>query len=96
MPPRILCYYANHTTARREGQARETFFKILLSQGRYIHTEQHKHRINAHTDIHVFSGIQTHDPSVRACEDSSCLRPRCYCGRQTERQIIYLSGITRA
>jgi hypothetical protein len=29
-----------------------------------------------HTDIHVSSGMQTHDPSVRAGEDGSCLRPR--------------------
>jgi hypothetical protein len=28
------------------------------------------------TYIHTFSGIRTHDPSVRATEDSSCLRPR--------------------
>jgi hypothetical protein len=47
------------------------------SQGRYLQTEQHKHRINAHnTDIHALSGIRTHDPSVRASEESSCLRPR--------------------
>jgi hypothetical protein len=46
------------------------------SPGRYLHTGQHKLRINAHTDIHALSGIQTHDPSVRASENSSCLRPR--------------------
>jgi hypothetical protein len=35
-----------------------------------LHTEQHKHRINAHnTDIHALSGIRTHDSSVRAGED---------------------------
>jgi hypothetical protein len=34
-------------------------------QGLYLHTDQHKHRINAHnTDIHALSGIRTHDPSV--------------------------------
>jgi hypothetical protein len=27
---------------------------ISPSQGRYLHTEQHKHRINAHTYIHAF------------------------------------------
>jgi hypothetical protein len=31
---------------------------------------------HTHTDIHALSGIRTHDPSVRASEDSSCLRPR--------------------
>jgi hypothetical protein len=44
-------------------------------QGRYLHTGQQKQRINARNpDIHVLSGIRTHDPSVRASEDSSCLR----------------------
>jgi hypothetical protein len=28
------------------------------------------------TDIHASSGIGTHDPSVRAGEGGSCLRPR--------------------
>jgi hypothetical protein len=27
------------------------------------------------------NGIRTHDPSVRASEDSSCLRPRGHCDR---------------
>jgi hypothetical protein len=27
------------------------------------------------TDIHVASGIRTHNPSVLADEDDSCLRP---------------------
>jgi hypothetical protein len=52
---------------------------ISPSQGRYLHAGQHKHRINAYTDIPAFSGIGTHDPSVRASEDSSCLRPRGHC-----------------
>jgi hypothetical protein len=53
---------------------------ISPSQDLYLHTEQHKHRINAHnTDIHASSEIRTHDPSVRASEDSSCLRPRGHC-----------------
>jgi hypothetical protein len=52
---------------------------ISPSQGRYLHTGQHKHRINAHRDIHALSGIWTHDPSFRAGKDSSCLRPRGHC-----------------
>jgi hypothetical protein len=32
-----------------------------------------------HTDIHASSGNRTHDPSVRAGEDGSCLRPRGHC-----------------
>jgi hypothetical protein len=42
---------------------------ISPSQGLYLHTEQHKHRINAHnTIIHALSGTRTHDPSVRTSE----------------------------
>jgi hypothetical protein len=41
----------------------------------YLRGGQHKHRINARTDIHVLSGIRTHYLRVRASEGSSCLRP---------------------
>jgi hypothetical protein len=34
--------------------------RISPSQGRYLHTGQHRHRLNAHTDIHAH---RTHDPS---------------------------------
>jgi hypothetical protein len=54
---------------------------ISPSQGHYLNTEQHKHRINAHTDIHAWNGIRTHNPSVRAGEDSSCFRLRGHCDR---------------
>jgi hypothetical protein len=51
-------------------------------QGRYLHTEQHKHRIKAHNTDNISScGIRTHDLSVPASEDSSCLRPRGHCDR---------------
>jgi hypothetical protein len=56
---------------------------ISLSQGLYLHTEQHKHRTNAHTDIHALSGIRTHNPSFRVSEDSSCLRPYGHCDRRS-------------
>jgi hypothetical protein len=45
---------------------------ISPSQGRYLH----KHKINALTNIHATRGIGTHDPSLRASEDSSWFRPR--------------------
>jgi hypothetical protein len=54
---------------------------ISPSQGSYLHTGQHIHRINAQTDIHALSGIRTHDPSVRSSEDSSCLRQNGHCDR---------------
>jgi hypothetical protein len=34
------------------------------------------HKQNKRTDMHASSGIRTHDPSVRAGEDGSCLRGR--------------------
>jgi hypothetical protein len=56
---------------------------ISPSQGCYLHTGQHKHRINAHTDIHALNMIRIHDPSIQASEDSSCLRPRGHCVRRS-------------
>jgi hypothetical protein len=61
---------------------RTPWTRISPSQSRYLHTGQHKHRINAHTNIHALSGIRTHDPSVQASEDSSCLRLRGPCDRR--------------
>jgi hypothetical protein len=50
------------------------------SQSLYLRTEQHKQ--NTHNrDSHALSGIRTHGSSVRASEDSSCLRPRGHCDR---------------
>jgi hypothetical protein len=58
---------------------------ISPSQGLYLHAEQHKHRINVrNTYINAMNGIRTHDPSVRASEDGSCLRPRVHCDWQTD------------
>jgi hypothetical protein len=56
-------------------------FVILFTQmvgllGRGISQSQGRH---LHTDIHAFSGIRTHDPSVRAGEHNSYLRPRSHC-----------------
>jgi hypothetical protein len=35
------------------------------------------------TDIHDSYGIRTNNPSVRASEDSSCLRPGGHCDRNS-------------
>jgi hypothetical protein len=43
---------------------------------------QHKHGVNAHTDINALTGIRTHYHNVRASEDSSCCTYRGYCDRQ--------------
>jgi hypothetical protein len=36
----------------------------------------------------ALSGIRTHDPSVQASEDSSCLRPRDHCDRRNSRPTL--------
>jgi hypothetical protein len=54
----------------------------IPSKGRYIHTGEYKHRINAQTDIHALSEIRTHDPSLPATEHSSYLRRRGHCDRR--------------
>jgi hypothetical protein len=47
------------------------------------YTQNNTNRINAHnTDIRALSGIRTYDPSVRASEDSSCLRPCGHCDQR--------------
>jgi hypothetical protein len=35
-----------------------------------------------HLDIHAYSGIRTNDPSARASEEISCLRPLDHCDRR--------------
>jgi hypothetical protein len=47
-------------------------------QGLYLHrTTQHR---KTQTYIHASSGIRSHDPRVRAAEDSTCLRPLGHLG----------------
>jgi hypothetical protein len=55
---------------------------ISPSQGRWLHTGQRKHRLNAHTDIRALSEIRIHDRSVQTSEDSWCLRSHDHCDRQ--------------
>jgi hypothetical protein len=50
--------------------------RVSPSQGRYLHTEQQKHKIKAHTDIHALRvGFEPTIPVLGASEDGSCLRP---------------------
>jgi hypothetical protein len=64
-----------------------------MSQGRYLHTGQHEHKTNAYTRIHALSGIGTHDPSVLASDDSSCLRPRGHCDRLMSIYSLYFESV---
>jgi hypothetical protein len=42
-------------------------------------TQNNTNTEGMHTDIHASSWIRTHDSSVQASENSSCLRPRGHC-----------------
>jgi hypothetical protein len=64
-------------------------WEISPSQGRYLHTGQHKHKIYAKTGIHASSGIRTYDPSIRASEDSSCLRPQWHRHRHSSTSLSW-------
>jgi hypothetical protein len=76
--PRPLIQFRNHFS-QTVGLLR---WMISSSHGRYLHTGKHKHRINTYThQTNALIGIRTHYPSVRASEDSSCLRPRGYWDR---------------
>jgi hypothetical protein len=46
-------------------------------------------------NIHALSWIRTHHPSVRASEDSSCLRPRGNCDIPQDTTLQYLSVACR-
>jgi hypothetical protein len=61
---------------------RTPWVRDQFSLCRYLYTGKQNKRIHT-PNIHALSGIRNHDPSVRANEDSSCLRPRGYCGRPT-------------
>jgi hypothetical protein len=57
---------------------------------------QNKH-IRLYTpNIHALSGIRTHDHSVRASEDSSCLRPLGYCDRLASERATTVHALDRA
>jgi hypothetical protein len=69
---------------------------ISPTQGRYLHTGQHKHRIITYT--HQTSmpcvGFDPHDPSFWASEDSSCLRSLDNCDRQLCTCCVYVPKCT--
>jgi hypothetical protein len=60
---------------------------------RPLPTQDNTIQKNADTHIHASSGIRTHDPSVRAVEDSTCLRPRGHWDRLVDYKclIIFLN-----
>jgi hypothetical protein len=57
------------------------------------YTQDNTNRINANTDIHALSGIRSDDPSVRASEDSSCLRPHGHSDRRVKHITCWLAEL---
>jgi hypothetical protein len=56
---------------------------ISSSQGLYLNTGNPNTEKRTHTsNIHALIGTRTHDPGLRASEDSTCLRPLGYRDRQ--------------
>jgi hypothetical protein len=72
--PRPLIQFRNHFL-----QAVGLLGRVISpSQGRYLNTGQHKDRINAYTHQTSMPWVGF-ELTIRASEDSSCLRPRDYC-----------------
>jgi hypothetical protein len=80
--PRPLLQFRNHLFTQSVGLLGRV---ISPSQGHYLHTGQHEHRINLYKNIHALNGIRTHHPRVRASEDSSCLSKLGPCDRLAEK-----------
>jgi hypothetical protein len=74
-----LCFqFHDHFTDGRTPWTSDQLVARPLPKHRTTQT-QNKH---IHTpNIHALCWIRTHDPSFRANEDSSCLRPLGYCDR---------------
>jgi hypothetical protein len=77
--PRPLIQFRNHFyTDGRTPWTSDQLIARPLPEHRTTHTQ--KKRIHT-SNIHALNRIRTHDPSVRASEDSSCHVPRGYCDR---------------
>jgi hypothetical protein len=53
----------------------------LTSSQAHYYTENNTNTEQTHAYNDALSGIRTHDPSLRAGEDSSCLTTRGHCDR---------------
>jgi hypothetical protein len=67
----------------------DQFIAMPLPKHRTIQTQnKHIHKPN----IHALCGIRTHNPSFRASEDSTCLRPLGYRDRlSTDLRVLEIS-----
>jgi hypothetical protein len=80
-PFRALASYSVPSSFFPDGRTPWTSDQLVARPLRKHRTTQTQNT-HIHTpNIHALSGIRTHDRSVRAGEDSSCLRPHGYCDR---------------
>jgi hypothetical protein len=56
--------------------------QVISPVARPLPTQDNRNTEETRTDIHDLSRIRTHERSVWAGEDISCLRPRGHCDRQ--------------
>jgi hypothetical protein len=88
--PLYLCRFFQFLNAI---QSRENFLdggSASCKAATYIQNNTNKEQ--THTDIHALSGIPTHNPTVRASEDVSCLRPRGHYDRHFSENSSIPSG----
>jgi hypothetical protein len=69
---------------------------VISPVARLLPTQDNTSTEETHTDIHASSEILTHDPSVRASADISCLRPRGHSYRLTSYQNNKNDGLTKS
>jgi hypothetical protein len=81
--PRSLIQFRNHFS-QKGGTPWTSDQPVARPLPKHRTTQTQNKRIHR-PNIHALSGIRTHDPSVRASEESSCLRSRGYCDRQFSR-----------
>jgi hypothetical protein len=74
--PWLLFQFLNPIDSRTPWTGDQPITRLLPTH-RTTHTQR-----STHTDIHTLSGIRTHNPSIRASEDTSCLRLHGHCDRQ--------------
>jgi hypothetical protein len=56
--------------------------RVISPVARPLPTQDNTDTEETRTDIHASSGIRSHEPSVSAGEEISCLRPRDHCDRR--------------
>jgi hypothetical protein len=91
--PRPLIQFLNHFLI--DGRTRWTSDQLIARLAKHRTTQTQNKRIHT-PNIHALSEILTHDPSDRASEDSSCLRPRGHCDRPASERAQTVHALNRA